>query len=790
MKKIFLTSLAFLIVVLGISQTQKLKTPRYHKVKMEGGNGLAIQLLKLGITIDHSIAKDNSITSEISDEEIAILKQNNIKYTVLIEDMAKFYQDRNKADFLDKTMAVGLCNDPKVVKPTKFHLGSMGGFFTLVEMQNIIDSMTLLYPSLITAKAPISNTLTIEGRTIWYLKISDNPNVNEPEPQVLYDAIHHAREPQSMSQLIFYMWYLLENYATNPDVKFLVDNTEMYFIPCVNPDGYVYNQTTNPGGGGMWRKNRRVNGGGTFGVDLNRNYGYNWGYDNVGSSPTTSSDTYRGTAQFSEPETQGMRAFCMSHQFKVALNAHTYSNLLIYPWGYLPSYYTPDSATFVNWATYLTEDSRFLYGTGDQTVNYVTNGDSDDWMYGDQVSKPKIMAMTPEAGSANDGFWPASNRILDICKTTFNQNLYHAKLVTNFAVARDAQDRFFFAPSGYIKYNLLRMGLQAGSFTVSIVPVGTGIATTGAAKVYPSMTLNQLINDSISFTLSGGLTAAQPIKYLIGVNNGLYTHYDTISKIYGNTVTLLNDACSNMTNWNAGGWSNSTTKFKSAPGSITDSPLGNYGNNQNKNVSLLSSLNLTGAVYAHLQYWTRFETEKNFDYAQILASTNAGVSWSPLCGRYETAPASFGGTNPLYDGLQDGWVKEEIDLSSYLGSNLLLRFNLTTDPGATKDGFYFDDILVRKILTVAAGVTQINVSDNISMYPNPSIGRISFKNEGGQDLDVKIFNSLGQEVMNGLNVKAFEAQKEFNIEGLSNGLYYVEIKASGDKFIQKLILNK
>ena len=72
------------------------------------------------------------------------------------------------------------------------------------------------------------------------------------------------------------MWYLLENYATNADIKATVDNTELFFVPCVNPDGYVYNQTTNPNGGGMWRKNRRNNGT-SFGVDINRNYGYNWG---------------------------------------------------------------------------------------------------------------------------------------------------------------------------------------------------------------------------------------------------------------------------------------------------------------------------------------------------------------------------------------------------------------------------------------------------------------------------------------------------------------------------------
>ncbi len=118
------------------------------------------------------------------------------------------------------------------------------------------------------------------------VKISDNPNVNETEPEVLYTALHHAREPVGAMQMLFYMYYLLENYDNDPFIQALVDNTEMYFVPVVNPDGYVYNQTTNPNGGGMWRKNRRNNGSaGLYGSDLNRNYGYMWGYDNNGSSP-------------------------------------------------------------------------------------------------------------------------------------------------------------------------------------------------------------------------------------------------------------------------------------------------------------------------------------------------------------------------------------------------------------------------------------------------------------------------------------------------------------------------
>ena len=78
------------------------------------------------------------------------------------------------------------------------------------------------YPNLITQKFSIGTT--IEGKQIWAVKISDNPNVNENEPAVGFDALTHAREPQSMMTLIYFMYYLLENYGTNPEVTYLVNN--------------------------------------------------------------------------------------------------------------------------------------------------------------------------------------------------------------------------------------------------------------------------------------------------------------------------------------------------------------------------------------------------------------------------------------------------------------------------------------------------------------------------------------------------------------------------------------
>ena len=280
----------------------------YSRVKIYAdAKGLA-ELAQAGVCIDHGDFKRNVyFTSDFSAQEINIIKKKGYKYDILIPDVQQFYKDQNDPSSnkyvpVPKPLTHG-CNGAKVYPtPSNFSLGSMGGYFTYAEIQSKLDSMAILFPNLVKAKAPL-DSLSNEGRPVYWLKISDNPNVDENEPEILYTAVHHAREPNSVSQLIMYMYYLLENYNSNAEVKYLVDNLEMYFVPVVNPDGYIHNETNNPNGGGMWRKNRRDNLDGEWGVDLNRNYGWNWGLDNTGSSPNTQSDTYRGDSAFSEAET-------------------------------------------------------------------------------------------------------------------------------------------------------------------------------------------------------------------------------------------------------------------------------------------------------------------------------------------------------------------------------------------------------------------------------------------------------------------------------------------------------
>jgi len=284
---------------------------------------------------------------------------------------------------------------------------NFGLYHTYSENLAWLDQLRLQYPSVISARWSIGTTG--EGRPIWCLRVSDNPDVDEPgEPEVLFDALHHAREVMSSEMVVMLAEYLAQQYAAgNPEIVELLDTTEIYLVPMVNPDGFVYNESTNPLGGGMWRKNRRLNVDGSRGVDINRNYPYEWGCEG-GSSGTPSSETYRGTAPGSEPEVQALMALINAHDFVVRQSYHTYANLTLYPWGYTTGD-TPDEAVFRELAAEMTALNGYTPGQPPDVL-YEVCGDSFDWDYGQQDQHTKIFGFTTEMGGDGDGFWPTDAR--------------------------------------------------------------------------------------------------------------------------------------------------------------------------------------------------------------------------------------------------------------------------------------------------------------------------------------------------------------------------------------------
>lgn len=777
----------FLFLLLFCISTQIHAQEVYSRLRVHLETHTMNDLMKWGIEADHGIMeKQNIFVSDFSQSDRAILDLNGIHYEVEVEDVTKHFLEMNEShNHSASRTSSGLCNASISLPPVPSHwrLGTMGGYFTYSDMLSILDSMALLYPSLISIKQPISDSLlTYEGRPVYIVKISDNPNINEAaEPKMMYNSLHHAREPLSLSQMIMYMYYLLENYNSNPTVKSVVDNAELYFVPCLNPDGYIYNQTTSPGGGGMWRKNRRNLGGGTFGVDLNRNYGYYWAYDNVGSSPTPTSDTYRGPSAFSEPETRMIRDFVSQVRCEIVLNVHTYGNDVVYPWGFL-NQLTPDSTKFKLFASYMTEENNYKYGTGFETVGYNTNGDADDFGYGDSVIKNQYLSMTPECG---DAFWMPSSEITTTCQNLIVMNLRAAILILDAATLKDQAAGLLAQSNGFLKYEIQRIGLEnTDTFKVQCISLNPALSVPSTTKNYTGLTLFEKRTDSIAYSVNSSLLSGNTLRYLWKLTTPTQVVYDTQIVYFTDSLLLsYSHAGSSLSGWTNSGtqnWGVSTTQYVSAPSSFHDSPSGNYANNGRYTITSNDTIDLTSASSAFLQFYAKWAIENNYDYAQVMAVDVATNVATPLCGLYTqegTADQDLG--NPLYDGAQLTWVKENIDLADFLGKKIRIRYRLVSDAGTRDDGFYFDDIQVLQRDTIGTadttnvGIQSLNINA-IQVYPTHTQDEvIIFANNHQAIRSYQLLDQIGNLLVDKQNINS--EKQVIDIHNYATGIYYLKV---------------
>ena len=275
----------------------------------------------------------------------------------------------------------------------------------------------------------------LADRDILAMKISDNVATDEDEPEVLIMALHHAREWPTVEIAAQLIENLTKPYGIDSRVSWLVDNRETWIVPVVNPDGLDF-ALADPDNEG-WRKNRRDNGDGTYGVDLNRNYNGSqngdplgeWG--GAGTSSDTSSDLYCGVYPFSEPETQAIRDLVLNHSFVAAIDFHTYSDLVMWPWGYTANT-TADDADLVR----IGNELAYLNGyVAEQSIGlYPTTGDSIDWLYG----AADVFAFLFEVGGNPDGFHPSDE---DTVIDQIAENIPPALLLIE--IAGDRQERQF-----------------------------------------------------------------------------------------------------------------------------------------------------------------------------------------------------------------------------------------------------------------------------------------------------------------------------------------------------------
>jgi hypothetical protein len=554
-------------------------------------------------------------------------------------------------------------------------------------------------------------------------------------------------------------------------------------VPCLNPDGYVYNETTNPAGGGMWRKNRRDNGNGTFGVDLNRNYAQGWGVDNQGSSPNSSSDVYRGPSPFSEPETQAIRAFCEAHAFRIALNYHAHGNLHIYPWGYGYGIYTPDSAQFVRNALSMTRDNRYRFGTADQTVNYVVNGGSDDWMYGEQQAKPKILSCTPECGGPADYFWPPVWRIAEIGRENLRQNLRAAELCGVLGEAADRSPAFIPATGPQARFSIKRIGLEPGPLTVSIEP-GLNVAAAGAPISFTDLAELEERTDSIAITLAPGLLPGDALDYELVVSNGALSWRQHVHKRVGSEELLFADDCSSLANWNTDAWGIELDADAPAGPFLTDSPNGPYDAQFTNSLTLAAPVDLGNAVATRLNFMARWDIEGRFDGLHVLGSSD-GTSWAPLCGRYARPGFEDQGAGlPVHDAQMPHWVEEEIDLAAFCGGPLWLRWEMSSNAARQFDGFRLDEVRV-KAVQLNSAVAGRDGGNGLAVWPNPASDAVQVRLPGPGLGLLELLDAQGRTV---LQQMVAQGTATIGLTGLEPGLYQCRFVGHNGAFASRPVV--
>lgn len=261
-------------------------------------------------------------------------------------------------------------------------------------MTNLLFSLAANHSDIMTVT---SIGKTYEGRDLWLVKLSDNVSEQENEPEVLFLGAHHGNERPGYEILLYFIQYMVDYYHNTSTVHNAIDNTQIYIIPMMNPDGVEAgtrkNQEPNHGWFGLRKTVTSI------GVDINRNYEGHWSLLFLrprfysATSFNDNSDVYRGPYPFSENETQAVRRFIETHNITISIDYHTYGELILYPWGY--TIFPPkDYGVFESIGENISQLDNYTY---EQSIYlYPTLGDVCDWMY----ATHHIIAFTIELGTS------------------------------------------------------------------------------------------------------------------------------------------------------------------------------------------------------------------------------------------------------------------------------------------------------------------------------------------------------------------------------------------------------
>ncbi|CAD5209553.1 unnamed protein product [Bursaphelenchus xylophilus] len=373
---------------------------------------------------------DIMVRDVLIDDFIHKMDTFNMTHSVIIEDVEKLIKKQFNETSPRRRERERVQYDPSF-RRVNFNLAKYHSFGDMI---NYLNSLAINYPHLVRVQ-PIGTTH--EGRQIALIKIGASKS-NVQKPGIWIDGGIHAREWVSPAAVLYFIDQLVTSYEESAQIRQLVDNLDWYIVPLLNPDGYEYSRSSFDPEIRLWRKNRSptqctTQSTGVFslprtqccqGVDLNRNF--DWFFGQVGSSTDPCSEIYAGRFAFSEPETRAVRDFVagLNGQIKTFMTFHSYSQILMYPFGHALRTYPNDvddlSTTALKAAQALQSQYGIKYtvGTGADTL-YPASGGSEDWAKGRMGVKYSFLFELRPDDSVAEGFLLAEREIIPTARETW-----------------------------------------------------------------------------------------------------------------------------------------------------------------------------------------------------------------------------------------------------------------------------------------------------------------------------------------------------------------------------------
>ncbi len=705
-----------------------------------------------------------------------------------------------------------------------FGAGSMLGYWTTAEVKMQLDALVADDAHGVVADKIDTLGYSAQGRPIWGLRLgrAAAPGV----PAAYFNALTHAREPEGMQALMYFAGDLIAGYGSNTWATSLLDHRTIYLVPIVNPDGYVWNETTylSTGDAGLWRKSCRDNDGdGLFniccdGIDLNRNYGYRWGYNDVGSSPNRFSNGYRGIAPWSEPETRAQRDVINALRPGSALSFHTYQDVVLHAWAYTTTP-PPHLAALREWSDGLTRRNAFQSGPA-STVLYEANGEFNDWCYGDTLSKPRTWSWTAEVGSNNDGFWPQPSRITPLARAQMFGCYFVASIAGPFVqvdrwdLAEGALNAGDWAHLRVVARNVGSAG-AGGAIAARVTALDPGAYVLAGDASYPALASRSSGSPAggsgFQIAADDTVTPGRLLRFAIEFTTvDGFISPDTIAVPCGTpTVLAFDNASSGLGKWTPGTWGITSDPDHPLP-FFAESPGGGYANGAKNTMLLSAPLDLSRVVHAYAEFGARWDVQRDYDGAVIEASRN-GSSWSRLeaTGTNPGSGMSSAQTSgqPVYSGTRHRWRRERADLSSFTGAGaaaVRFRLRMLADNTGQYDGWNFDSLRIvaydPAMQPAPVAVEEAEVPARPALRapsPNPASGpvRLEFAMPRAGRARIDIVDLAGRRVRSVFDGALPAGAHVFHWDGrrvgghaMAAGVYVVLLSADGERCARRVAI--